>query len=463
MLFNSYDFIFLYLPVVVIVYFYLGQKHSPKWASAWMVLVSLFFYGYWDWRYVPLLLASMGFNYFVGQKIESAASRRLWLYFGVLTDLALLGYFKYAAFFLKTVNDVAGTMVFDVPHIVLPLGISFFTFTQIAYLVDTYRCETKSGGFLSYAEFVTIFPHLIAGPILNHKKMIPQFLHWENYAVNWDNIARGLALFLMGLFKKACIADGLAGWINELFGKIHGLTCYEAWLGAIGYTFQLYFDFSAYSEMAVGLALIFNFRFPTNFDSPYQASNIIDFWRRWHMSLGAWVKEYLYIPMGGGRNGAVLKMRNLLVSMLLIGFWHGAGWTFIVWGALHGLYLVINHLWRQAGLSLPKVISWPLTFLAVTVAWVFFRADSLTDACSMISVMLYGRAISWNAAMSSSLGVCSRLVLGTGIALALFPNPQRLLERYFSFNVRWLALLFILSAGSFYAFSHISDFLYFQF
>lgn len=463
MLFNSYEFIFLYLPVVVVVYFYLGRKHSPIWASMWMVLVSLFFYGYWDWRYVPLLLSSMGFNYFVGQKIEHATSRRFWLYLGVLTDLVLLGYFKYTAFFLKTVNDITGKMVFDVPNIVLPLGISFFTFTQIAYLIDAYRGETKSCGFLSYAEFVTIFPHLIAGPILNYKKMIPQFLHWDNYEINWDNIARGLALFLMGLFKKACIADGLAGWVNELFDKIHGLTCYEAWLGAIGYTFQLYFDFSAYSEMAVGLALIFNFRLPTNFDSPYQATNIIDFWRRWHMSLGAWVKEYLYIPMGGGRDGTVSKIRNLLVSMLLIGFWHGAGWTFIVWGALHGLYLVINHLWRQVGLSLPKAISWPLTFVAVTVAWVFFRADSLADAFSMISVMVSGRAISWNTAMSSSLGVFSRFVLGMGIALAFFPNSQRLLERHFSFKAYWIGILFVLSAGSFYAFSHISDFLYFQF
>lgn len=463
MLFNSYEFIFIYLPVVLVVYFFLGRKHSPAAATVWMGLASLAFYGYWDVRYVPLLLTSIVFNYSMGRNIERSNGRKGWLCTGIFVDLALLGYFKYTAFFLETANDLAGRMIFDVPHIVLPLGISFFTFTQIAYLVDAYRGETKRYSFFTYCEFVTIFPHLIAGPILHHKEMIAQFTRRENYTVNWDNFSRGLALFLLGLFKKACLADGLSGWVNRFFDRAQGLTFYEAWLSAIGYTFQLYFDFSAYSEMAIGLALMFNFRFPTNFDSPYQASSIIDFWRRWHMSLGVWVKNYLYIPMGGGRGGTAAKIRNLFVSMLLIGFWHGAGWTFIVWGALHGLYLVVNHLWRQAGLSMPRAIAWPLTFLAVTAAWVFFRADNLADATGVLSTMLSFEPVGIDVLLRGKTGVYTRDLLGAALILALCPNPQRIVERRFRPGIVWLAMLSVLGVASFYFFSQVSDFLYFQF
>lgn len=463
MLFNSYEFIFVYLPIVVAVYFYLGSKCVPERAIAWMVVASLFFYGYWDARYVPLLLVSIGFNFFVGQKVECAKTRKTWLYTGILANLALLGYFKYTAFFLTVVNDLTGQEVFEIPHIILPLGISFFTFTQIAYLVDVYRGETKECGLVAYAEFVTIFPHLIAGPILNHKKIIPQFLQRKNYALNWNNIACGMALFLLGLFKKNCIADPIGDWVNIYFARAQALTFYESWLSAMGYTFQLYFDFSAYSEMAIGLALIFNFRFPTNFDSPYQATNIIDFWRRWHISLGAWVKDYLYIPLGGGRGTATEKIRNLFVSMLLIGFWHGAGWTFIAWGALHGLYLVVNHLWRRAGFSLPRPISWPLTFVAVAVAWVFFRADNLSDAIAVLSTMMMPEKIPANMLMSGDSGIHTRFVLGATLVLSICPNPQQLVERYFRYNPFWLVVLILLGYASFYSFSQLSDFLYFQF
>lgn len=337
MLFNSYEFIFIYLPLVFAVYFLLAHYHKTKAASFSLILASFIFYGYWDIRYVPLLFGSICFNYFIGRWIESTSRKRLIVAFGACCDLVLLGYFKYTKFFLETLN-ATGEFCFDLPHIVLPLGISFFTFTQLAYLIDAYRGETKRYSFLTYCLFVTIFPHLIAGPIINHKDMIPQFSRLRNFVLNYHNVAAGLALFVMGLFKKVVIADNLSPWVNQIFAQAGQVRFVEAWVGAIGYTFQLYFDFSGYSEMAIGLGLLFNLRFPVNFNSPYQATSIIDFWRRWHMTLGGWVKYYLYIPMGGNRFGELRKMRNLFCSMLLIGLWHGAGWTFVLWGGYMGLF-----------------------------------------------------------------------------------------------------------------------------
>ena len=332
MLFNSYIFIFVYLPVVFATYFFLGKYAGHKLAIFSLVVASFVFYGYWDCHYVPLLFASICFNYLIGRCITKSLKKKAWLLLGISGNVLLLGYFKYTDFFLDTVNYVSGNNLFELPHIILPLGISFFTFTQTAYLIDAYRCQTAPQSFLAYCEFVTIFPHLIAGPIINHKEMIPQFIAAENFSIKIRNVACGIALFTMGLFKKVVIADNLSPWVDKAFSNVDSLTFIEAWAGAISYTFQLYFDFSGYSEMAVGLGLMFNLRFPLNFNSPYQARSIIDFWRRWHMTLGLWVKDYLYIPMGGNRHGEWKKMRNLLVSMLIIGLWHGAGWTFVLWG-----------------------------------------------------------------------------------------------------------------------------------
>lgn len=329
MLFNSYPFIFVYLPVVFAGFFLTARYISHRAATFVLVLASFAFYGYWDYHYFPLLFASISFNYLVGRQIGRTAHRKRWLVCGLTLNVALLGYFKYTDFFLTTVNDISGSH-FDLPHIILPLGISFFTFTQSAYLVDAYRDEAAKHDFLTYCEFVTIFPHLIAGPIINHKKMLPQFTAAETFHIHIENVALGLTLFTMGLIKKVLIADNLAPIATNVFSRADSLTFLEAWIGAISYTFQLYFDFSGYSEMAIGLGLMFNLTLPTNFNSPYQAKSIIDFWRRWHMTLGAWVKDYLYIPMGGNRHGELKKMRNLFASMLIIGLWHGAGWTFII-------------------------------------------------------------------------------------------------------------------------------------
>ena len=360
--------------MVFVIYFYLGKRHLVKLARWWLVFASVCFYSYWNIDYVPLLLSSIGWNYTFGKLLQRGVYGKVLLALGIGGNISLLGYYKYAGFFIETYNAVGG-FAYDVPQIILPLGISFFTFTQTAYLIDVYRGETKrceGGTFGAYMLFVTIFPHLIAGPIINYRDMMPQFFRLRNYVLNYRNLAVGIAFFAMGLFKKVCLADKLSPWVAAVFSNADSVGFIEAWVGAIAYTYQLYFDFSGYSEMAIGLGLMFNLHFPTNFNSPYKAHSIIDFWRRWHMTLGSWVKNYLYIPLGGNRQGELKKMRNLFVSMVLIGFWHGAGWTFILWGALHGFFLMVNHIWRRAGISLPNLLCWGLTFICVVICWVFF-------------------------------------------------------------------------------------------
>ncbi len=484
MLFSSYEFIFLYLPIVFFVFLGLAKYCGQRMATFWLVIASFFFYGWWDYRYVPLLFCSICFNYLAGGQIHKGDARKGWLIFGVVGNLLLLGYFKYTGFFLETLNGAAGYVVFDIPHIILPLGISFFTFTQTAYLVEEYRSEAAPHSFLTYCEFVTIFPHLIAGPIIHHRDMLPQFTDAKNFAVNHKNIAYGITIFTMGLFKKTVIADYLSPWVGEVFSRADSLTFLEAWIGAVSYTFQLYFDFSGYSEMAIGLGLMFNLRFPVNFNSPYQACSVIDFWRRWHMTLGLWVKDYLYIPMGGNRAGEIGKMRNLFVSMILIGLWHGAGWTFVLWGGIHGILLMVNHQWRRLDIHLPKVLNWSLTFLCVTVCWVLFRADNFHEAAAVLSAMadignivlpqggIYERYLGflqnwgvafgpWVMKVSLKRGVVTLVVLL--IAQLYLRNPLELMKTSFRPDWKWSAAVVF---GLVYGILHIaknSPFLYFQF
>ena len=487
MLFNSYPFIFVYLPIVLAGFFLTAKYISHRAATFVLVLASFAFYGYWDFHYVPLLFASITFNYLIGRQIERTSRRKIWLFCGLVLNVALLGYFKYTDFFLATINEISGSS-FDLPHIILPLGISFFTFTQSAYLVDAYRNEAAKHDFLTYCEFVTIFPHLIAGPIINHKKMLPQFTAAETFHIHMENIALGLTLFAMGLSKKVLIADNLAPIATNVFARADSLTFLEAWIGAISYTFQLYFDFSGYSEMAIGLGLMFNLKLPTNFNSPYQAKSIIDFWRCWHMTLGAWVKDYLYIPMGGNRHGELRKMRNLFASMLIIGLWHGAGWTFIIWGALHGIFLMINHQWRRLNINLPQSINWVLTFLCVVICWVFFRAENSRDAMAVLITMTDighiclpdGGFYEKHLAFLSSYGVDfikwaipgslfnNSILLGTlFLLLAVCPNSQTILTMLQNRPRRLETLAGVLGlvlAFTLLAIGHIeSEFLYFQF
>lgn len=462
MLFNSYEFIFIYLPIVFAGFFLLGSRYGRRAAVMFLALASLAFYAYWDVRYVPLLIGSILFNFVIGHTIERTAQRRVWLMVGIAGDLVLLGYYKYMGFFLATVQAVTGSAG-EIPEIILPLGISFFTFTQIAYLVDAYRGETRGCSLPDYLLFVTIFPHLIAGPIINYRDMLPQFLARETYRLNYDNIARGLMFFIIGLFKKVVIADSIAVGVNRAYGMVDALSFYDAWFAAIGYTLQLYFDFSGYSEMAVGLALMFNITLPINFNSPYQSRSIIDFWRRWHITLGAWVKNYLYIPLGGNRLGEARKSFNLFFSMLLIGLWHGAGWTFVAWGALHGVALLINHQWRRLGLSMPRVAAWVLTFFTVNFLWVLFRAPDFTSAAQVVTTMLglngIGPLSSHGVWVSRKLLLLTALVL---VAVFALPSVQVVVER-FRPRRRYLAVAIVMMVVTMYYMSQISDFLYFQF
>ncbi len=404
MLFNSHAFIFLFLPVALLVFFQLGRV-SAKLAAGWLAAASLFFYGWWSPAYVALLLASVLFNYGMGlvivRAVEAGDARRgkRILALAVTADLLLLAYYKYANFFLDNVNIALGTSA-SLGTIILPLGISFFTFTQIAFLVDAWQGKAREYSFVHYGLFVTWFPHLIAGPILHHREMMPQFGQPATYRPDYDNIAAGLTIFVIGLFKKVVIADGVAAYVAPVFdapqaGQV--LTFLEAWCGALAYTFQLYFDFSGYSDMAVGLSLMFGIRLPVNFHSPYKAANIIEFWRRWHMTLSRFLRDYLYYPLGGNRKGPARRYVNLMATMLLGGLWHGAGWTFVAWGALHGACLVANHAWRALRARLGHDLSrstpygraagCALTFVAVVAGWVVFRADSLDSAGAILRAM----------------------------------------------------------------------------
>lgn len=387
MLFNSYSFILVYLPVVLVLFFRIARSSSQL-AALWLVVASVFFYGWWNPAFVLVLLASVVFNYGMGyaisRSIGNASTARSLLFIAVMVNLLVLGIFKYANFFIENANELgAGLSAID---IVLPLGISFFTFTQIAFLVDVQRGIAREYNFVHYLLFVTWFPHLIAGPVLHHKQMMPQFSEPKTFRPDAESLAVGATIFTIGLFKKVGLADQFALYANQAFdsaGAGVSLTFFDAWAGTLAYGLQLYFDFSGYSDMAIGLSRLFNIRLPLNFNSPYRAASIIDFWKCWHMTLSKFLRDYLYIPLGGNRNGALIRHRNLMATMLLGGLWHGASWNFVIWGGLHGIYLVINHAWRHiagtivAGSKVWVTTSVLLTFIAVFIAWVPFRAVDL--------------------------------------------------------------------------------------
>jgi alginate O-acetyltransferase complex protein AlgI len=401
MLFNSFTFIFLFLPATLFGYLLIGAWRW-RWGAAWLSAASLVFYSYWDPRYLPLLLISAVVNFFAGRVLaewspENLRWRHLFFALSIGFNLVVLGYFKYANFLVANVAAATG-LELTIRKIVLPLGISFFTFTQIAFLADTYRGLAREPKFVHYLLFVTYFPHLIAGPILHHKEMMPQFARPETYRFNTANLVTGTVYFIIGLFKKVVLADGVAVYAAPVFdaaAKGQHFLMQDAWGGALAYTFQLYFDFSGYCDMAIGASLMFGIVLPLNFDSPYKSRSITEFWRRWHMTLSRFLRDYLYIPLGGNRKGRVRRYVNLFITMLLGGLWHGAGWTFVIWGGLHGLYLAINHAFTTArvrfGFDAPSRVgsaaSWLVTFLAVVVGWVFFRADSWDSALRILAGM----------------------------------------------------------------------------
>ena len=505
MLFNSHEFIFGFLPLVFFAFFYIARSNQPA-AILWLSGASLFFYGWWNPRFVPVLITSVCFNYLTGLCLASLTQTnkhlaKAALAIAIALNLLVLAYYKYADFFLSAWDDLTGDNI-PLLHIILPLGISFFTFTQIAFLVDVYRGIANEFSFRNYLLFVNYFPHLIAGPVLHHKQMMPQFKATTTFVPDSNNIAFGLTLFTIGLSKKLFLADTFGDVASPVFNTLapgHYPKFFLAWAATLAYTMQIYFDFSGYSDMALGISRLFNITLPVNFNSPYKAANIIDFWRRWHITLSHFLRDYLYIPLGGNRLGLVRRHINLLVTMLLGGLWHGANYTFLIWGGLHGIYLITNHLWishttnplcQEASQSrLPRAFSVALTFLAVAVAWTVFRSPSLASAVGMLKGLFLLNGLSLPAGLASHLpsskwiepsgiiesghfvfGPTSWRMFGfaaiaaTGIVW-FAPNSQEMIaNRYLWLSHRRMPIIVgIVLATCIVYLCRVSEFLYFQF
>jgi len=360
-------------------------------SKGFLVFASLFFYSWWNILYLPLILSSILFNYVLGNSLNNnykklKINKKSLLIFGIVCNLTLLVYYKYSDFFLENINQIAGLEI-TLLNLVLPLAISFFTFQQIAYLVDSYRGETSEYDFLNYSLFVTFFPQLIAGPIVHHKEMMSQFGSRWRLVKKYRNISIGLFIFILGLFKKIVLADTFAIWATYGFDEATTLTFVESWTTSLSYSLQLYFDFSGYTDMAIGAALLFNIKLPINFNSPYKAKDIQDFWRRWHITLSRFLRDYVYIPLGGSKGTSSKIYLNLMITFIIGGFWHGAGWTFVFWGLLHGIALSIHRIWKNYGFSLHQYIAWFITFNFVNVSWIFFRAKEWDDAIKVLRGM----------------------------------------------------------------------------
>ena len=499
MLFYSFEFLYLFYPLVCVVFFLLGKiwPNSPRAGIVWLTLSSLFFYAWWDYNYVILIAFSIIFNYFAGLRLRQFKSRAL-LIFAISLNLTLIGYYKYAGFLTEIVNALSGSGL-DVGKIILPLAISFFTFQQIAWLVDNYLglIKSRERSFFQYALFVLFFPQLIAGPIVHHSEMMPQFGETKQRRFSWDNFSAGLSIFVLGLGKKVIIADNVAPIANSVFDGVTDATkigFLDAWGGALAYTSQLYFDFSGYADMAIGLALILNIRLPINFNSPYQATSISEFWRRWHMTLSRFLRDYLYIPFGGNRKGRYRRYLNLMLTMLLGGLWHGANWTFVFWGGLHGLYLVINQMWSKLSpWRLPGFVSWFLTFISVVLAWVFFRSENFDTALAIISAMVRPESLRSSPDHAISINIFGMTILAVSLLVAfILPNTQQLMRNKIEsieiyqamsklkykllgfrfstpaidWSISWLVILGVISTISIWMLldsTTINEFIYFQF
>lgn len=495
MLFNSYLFLFVFLPVSLGLYYFLRTSYGKEASFVVLVLASLIYYAYWKIIYLPILLISIVGNYGLGLSIARSGTqkrKKIFLILGIALNLCALAYYKYANFFLDNLETITGTSYSSV-NILLPLAISFFTFQQIAYLVDNYKNEAKEYKFVHYCLFVSFFPQLIAGPIVHHKEMLPQFMAATRKLVDVDLMWQGIQQFCYGLFKKVMIADNIALYATPVFMAAdggHSITAWEAWIAALAYTFQLYFDFSAYSDMAIGIGKMFGINLPKNFNSPYKASSISDFWRRWHITLSHFLRDYLYIAMGGNKKGSIRRYSNLFVTMVLGGLWHGASWNFVVWGVLHGLYLIINHAWsglmRLIGFNTKrfwyKTIAQVLTFFVVVEAWVLFRAETFEGAAIIYEASYQFSDLTLSSLFGESFNyindpVRALMMLSVcGFVAFILPNSQDFIEnkqsRWFSSSgfvgsnilIRGIPLLaatvLMLSIASM---NKVSEFLYFQF
>jgi len=494
MLFNSFEFIFAFLPASLIGFFLIARYAGRNAAVVFLALASMFFYAWWRPIYLLLIVAEVCMNFGLGRALQRQRDRSPWLLRGAIAiNLLILGYFKYTLFLAGIVNELAGTD-FVLAAIILPLGISFHTFQQIAYLVDVGRGSVPRYRFWDYVLFVTFYPQLIAGPIVHHNEILPQIQGPGFIRFRLDNLCLGASIFAVGLFKKTVIADTLAQVATPAFNAaaLGHVSLETGWLGALAYTLQLYFDFSAYSDMAIGLARMFNITLPPNFDAPYKATNIADFWRRWHMTLSRFLRDYLYIPLGGNRRGPARALLYVTITMLLGGLWHGAGWTFVAWGGLHGLYIAGHRLLRQSGLFerilpvafLRSLIGQAVTLFLVVIAWVFFRATDFAAASAMLTGIFSGGADPvevvfgvdrpWALVIAAGL-----LALVAPNVIDLFapwhpvlevgrPNPRRLLFRLARLQwkpgVAWGLIAGVwLSLGLLAILGWQSEFLYFQF
>ncbi|MFA9560392.1 MBOAT family protein [Evansella sp. AB-rgal1] len=482
MLFNSYVFIFAFLPIVFLLYFLLTYLKLIRVSKIWLIASSLFFYSYWNIIYLPLIVGSFVANYIIGMYLSKGSKpKKAILVIGITANVLLLGYFKYYDFFIANINTLTDYS-FSLLNLALPLAISFFTFQQIAFLVDAYRKEMNEYSFLDYTLFVTFFPQLIAGPIVHHKEMMPQFMNVGNKFINFRNISMGIFIFSIGLFKKVAIADTFAVWANKGFTESETLTFFEGWITSLSYTFQLYFDFSGYTDMAIGIALLFNIRLPINFNSPYKSLNIQDFWRRWHMTLGRFLTKYIYIPLGGNRKGEGRTYVNILIIFLISGLWHGAGWTFVFWGFLHGLATVIHRFWTKLNLKMNKLLAWFITFQFVNISWVFFRAETWQDAINVSKSMIGLNGIYFPPVLALHFPSwipqewSKRYFVGTEedlyftlyfllITFIIVVFAKNSVERLEGFKPNWFNVIFsgIIFVTSVLLLTKVSEFLYFNF
>jgi alginate O-acetyltransferase complex protein AlgI len=466
-LLNSYTFLLLFLPVVVVLYWVVPRGYARL---VFLIVASLVFYGLWDWRFIPLLLATTLVDWVAGRSLaaseaEGASRRRkLVLAAAVTINLAFLGYFKYRGFFVDQLDGVLRLVGAGEPlpaiEMLLPIGISFYTFAGISYAVDVYRGAIKPArSVIHYLAWVTLFPYILAGPIIRYGHVGAQ-LERAQQRFRWALIGSGLFFLVMGFAKKMLVADMMAPYVNELFSHHAQLGLWSGWAAALGYTLQLYFDFSGYSDMAVGVALMIGLRFPQNFDSPYKAVNPSDFWRRWHMTLSGWLRDYLFIPLGGSRGTTLLTVRNLMITFLLGGLWHGPAWTFVFWGLLWGFYQSAHVVAKKYGLTPRWVwLNRILTFLAATVAWVFFRASSLRAAKNVFEAMLGLQGVSGEG-IRTVAPLLAAFIAGGLLWVNLLPNTWEIQPRP---RLRYALLLGILLAASLLALSKPSPFLYVQF
>lgn len=476
MLFNSYEFLFLFLPITLLVYWGIAAK-KRTWRLLWLTAASYYFYAYWNLPFLALIIGSTAIDYFVGPKIyaaESIRARRAWLSISLLSNLGGLAFFKYYNFGAAQVNGLSAlfgaSALAPILNVALPIGISFTAFESLSYTIDLYRRQVKPApDFISLACFVSAFPRMIAGPIIRYKPFAPQLERDPRTRDHQADIVNGVYFFVVGLAKKVLVADMLARAINPLLAGTNylDLGLVGSWGVMLGYTFQLFFDFSGYSDMAVGLGKMLGLDLPQNFNSPYKATSLIDFWRRWHITLSSWLRDYLYIPLGGSRNGEFETMRNLMITMVLGGLWHGANWTFVIWGAYHGVLLVLNHQlvkinWGAS--SVGRLLTHPIltraaTFLLVVVGWTFFRSDSLATAVYLLQSMIGLHGVDWGVLDSLNLSFWA-LVVFAFVVTNFAPNTW---EIRITPRLRYAVLFAIIAAACILLLGQPSPFLYFQF